>query len=111
MTTFPTIANPSLQMPTELDDPSLSSDTINGMTITRAKFTRIRRSWQLHWNALLDSELATLLTFYDTVKGGSAYFTWSDEFGNTYSVRFVGKIGHNSVLDNRSAVSFKLKEV
>ena len=111
MTTFPTLAKPSLTMPTELSDPALRSSLINGMEITRAKYTRILRSWTPQWNAMLDTQLATLLTFYDTVKGGSAAFTWADEFGNNYSVRFMSAIKHQSISDIYSTVSFQIKEV
>ena len=111
MTTFPTIAKPSLSTPTTLKDPALRSELINGMSITRARYSRILRKWSLKWNALSDTELDTLLTFYSQVRGGSASFAWSDEFGNTYTVRFVTEIKHNSVSGIHSSVSFDLEEV
>jgi hypothetical protein len=111
MTTFPSIAAPSIEMPTKIKDPSLSSEVVNGMKISRARHTRILRAWTLKWNALADTDLTTLLTFYDTVKGGSAPFTWTDEFGNTYTARFAGEIDHQSVSEDHSRVSFKLEEV
>lgn len=111
MTTFPSIATPSISAPTKVNDPSISSEMVNGMRISRARYTRILRSWQLKWNAMPDSDLTVLLTFYDTVKGGSASFTWVDEFGNTYIVRFSGDISHESVNRNHSQVAVKLEEV
>ncbi|MBF0406478.1 MAG: hypothetical protein HQM10_03930 [Candidatus Riflebacteria bacterium] len=109
--TFPSVQKPSITLPTTVKDPSLKSDLINGMRISRAKYTRILREWSLQWNGMPDSELTTLLSFYDTVKGGSASFQWSDEFGNNYTVRFNGDIQHESVSDDRSSVSLKLEEV
>ena len=111
MTTFPSIATPSISSPTKVKDPSLLSEMINGMKTSRARYTRILRAWTLKWNALADTDLTTLLTFYNTVKGGSASFTWTDEFGNTYTVRFDGDIDHESVNADYSRVSLKLEEV
>jgi hypothetical protein len=111
MTTFPTIANPSIQTPTTVKDPALKSDLINGMQVSRARYTRVLRKWALKWNALADTDLQTLLTFYDTVKGGSASFTWADEFGNNYTVRFDSEINHESVAESLSSASFDLAEV
>lgn len=111
MLAFPTITKPSIKLPTELADPAIRSPMMNGMTSTRAGYTRIPRDWSPQWPTLPDAELGTLLTFYDTVKGGSASFTWSDDFGNNYIVRFASKIRHESVLNNCSSVSFDLAEV
>lgn len=111
MTTFPTIQAPSISMPTKVKDPALKSEFVNGMIITRPRYTRVLREWSLKWNALPDSDLTILLTFFSTVKGGSAEFAWSDEFGNTYAVRFDGDIDHESVAAGHSKVTFKLAEV
>lgn len=111
MTTFPTIQTPSIAMPTKVKDPALKSEVVNGMSITRPRYTRILREWSLKWNAMPDTDLTTLLMFFDTVGGGSASFTWSDEFGNSYTVRFDGDIDHESVTDVESAVKIRLAEV
>lgn len=111
MTTFPTIQAPSISMPTKIKDPALKSELVNGMSITRPRYTRILREWSLKWNAMSDTDLTVLLTFFDTVGGGSASFTWTDEFNNTYTVRFDGDIDHESVTDIESSVRLKLAEV
>ena len=111
MTTFPSISDPSISTPTTLKNPALTSELTNGMKISRARYTRLLRGWSLKWNALSDTELDALLTFYNTVKGGSASFTWSDEFGNTYTVRFASELKHESVSGSHSSVSFDLEEV
>ena len=81
------------------------------MKLTRPRYTRQLREWKLKWNALLDTELVTLLAWYATCRGGAATFTWSDEFNNNYTVRFLGDIEHESVSDTLSAVSLTLEEV
>lgn len=110
--TFPTdIPQPSLQTPTTVKDPSMASEFVNGMKVTRRRYTRILRAWTLEWNYMTDTQLSILLTFYQTVGGGAAGFQWSDEFGNNYTVRFAGDLEHSSVNGNGSKVSCKIEEV
>lgn len=108
---WPTIAKPYLKTDTTVKDNSLSSTAVNGMRLSRAKYTRQLRTWELNWNAMLDTELVALLVFFNTCKGGAASFTWADEFNNNYTVRFLGDIKHHSVSDSLSAVSLTLEEV
>lgn len=112
MSSWPTFTHePSISMPTTVKDNSLKSELVNGMKLSRAKYTRQLREWQLKWNAMPDTELVTLLQFYDTCAGGSASFAWADEFGNNFTVRFLGDIDHESVNSDHSTVSLKLEEV
>lgn len=111
MSGWPTIKKPSISMPTKVKDNSLASQQVNGMKITRAKYTRQLREWSLKWNAMPDTDLVQLLSWYDTCAGGSASFSWSDEFGNSFTVRFAGDINHESVSSTHSQVSLKLEEV
>lgn len=110
MSGWPTIQKPSISMPTKVKDNSLSSPLTNGMKITRAKHTRQLREWSLKWNAMPDTDLVQLLSWYATCAGGSASFSWSDEFGNSYTVRFSGDIDHESISATHSQVSLKLEE-
>lgn len=111
MSGWPTIQTPSITMPTTVIDNSLKSELVNGMKLSRAKYTRQLREWQLKWNAMPDTDLVSLLTWYDTCAGGSASFAWTDEFGNNFTVRFAGNIVHESVNSGHSTVSLKLEEV
>ena len=111
MSGWPTIQKPSISMPTKVKDNSLSSPLTNGMKITRAKYTRQLREWSLKWNAMPDTDLVQLLSWYATCAGGAASFSWLDEFGNSYTVRFSGDIDHESVSATHSQVSLKLEEV
>jgi len=108
--TWPAISAPSISMPTDVIDNSTSSKTVCGMEITRPAFTRQRHEWDLKWPAMPDTELALLRAWYKTCAGGSAIFQWSDEFGNNYSVRFVGNIKFEGVTGAHSSVSLKLRE-
>ena len=40
----------------EIDNPVISSDTENGMRITRARYTRLKRKWTLQWDALRNTK-------------------------------------------------------
>ena len=111
MSGWPTIQKPSLETGTKVKDNSLSSEFVNGQKVSRARYTRQLREWQLKWNAMLDTELVTLLTWYSTCAGWAASFQWTDEFNNSYTVRFAGDIAHESVSNARSQVSLKLEEV
>jgi hypothetical protein len=108
---WPTIQKPSLSTQSTVKDNSLKSELINGQKISRARYTRQLREWQLKWAAMPDTDLVLLLTWFSTCAGGSASFTWSDEFGNNYTVRFLGDIDHSSVNASHSAVTLKLEEV
>lgn len=112
MTTFPTLtAKPHIVMPTEDENPALSSETVNGMVITRPRFTRIKSKWQVTYPYITDLELTSLKVFYRSVLGGSGNFFWDDEFGNTYDVRFLSVLSHSSITDLVSTVSFQVGEV
>lgn len=109
--TWPAIQKPGISTPTKVIDNSLKSDLVNGMRLSRPKYTRQLREWTLTWNALSDTDLVLLLTWFDTCSGGSAGFTWSDEFNNNYTVRFNGDVTHQSVGGSHSQVTLKLEEV
>ena len=65
-----------------------------GYAVTRARFTRITRRWNVRYEWLSKANKNTLKTFEDsTVVGGSAAFTWTNpEDSTAYSVRLVGPI-------------------
>lgn len=111
MSGWPTIQKPSISMPTAVKDNSLKTDFINGQSASRARYTRQLREWSLKWNAMPDTDLVTLLSWYADCAGGAASFQWTDEFGNSFTVRFNGNITHESVSNDHSEVSLKLEEV
>ena len=114
MTTFPTLTlAPHISTPTEHSNPAIANEMQNGTTTTRPGYSRVLQNWSLKWPKLPDTDLIILAAFWRTVKGSSASFQWSDEFDNSYTVRFkVGtKLKHQSVSHDSSAVEVELEEV
>lgn len=111
MSGWPTIQKPYIKTPTTVKNNALSSPLVNGMEITRAKYTRQLSEWDLEWPAMPDTDLIQLRQWYKDCGGGSATFQWSDEFSNSYTVRFASDLKHESVSSTHSQVSVKLEEV
>ena len=99
MVQFPNIQQPVYPFTTKIKDPSLQSEMENGLVISRARFTRVPKSFTLKWTALPAADYALLRDFYcDTVCGGSLAFEWhypmvpNDSYsGKLFRVRFTGE--------------------
>lgn len=103
---------PSLPIGGKPDDPAIRSDAEGGYTLTRPRYTRIRKEWSLKWNAMTAAQLSTLLTFWGTVKGGSIFFTWTaadDDVSKT--VRFAGSPEYSLIAPDTYEVSVSIQEV
>lgn len=93
-TNFPTLsANAvpdSSQFRVSYEDPSMRTDMEGGYVITRARHTRPpRRTWMVVYRMLTNADRALLETLWDTVRGGSATFNWTNpQNSTTYEVRF-----------------------
>lgn len=111
MANFPSIQKPFISTPHTVQDNSLKSEMVNGMQITRPRYSRQLRNFSLSWNALPSTDLTTLLTFYNTCKGGSVSFVWVDDLGNSRNVRFDGDLDYSLVAKDVFKVSLKLQEV
>lgn len=79
---FPNISPPMYPLKEEIDNPVISSDTENGMRITRARYTRLKRKWTLQWDALRNTkerpEYEMLRDFYMyKTLGGANAFLWT----------------------------------
>jgi hypothetical protein len=92
MADFPNIGKPN-SIEEEWEDQGMSSRMEDGLEISRARFTRSRGTWVLHWNYLSDSDYDALMCFYkDTVKGKAEKFYWVHPVSAlTYEVRFAEK--------------------
>lgn len=98
------------------EDPAVRVDTDGGYEITRARFTRApRRTWTTGFASLTETEKGTLATFWNTVKGGSAYFDWTNpntlavhvvRFTKSLSWKYVGKLANK-----RWDVDIEVREV
>ena len=90
---FPQIAPPVYPLNEDWEDVGISNGFEDGTEQSRARFTRSRGTWVLHWTALKDSDYQTLMNFWrKDVKGKSQLFNWTHPItGIIYTVRFVEK--------------------
>lgn len=92
MSYFPDIRAPS-SIEETTSDPSIRTEFESGIVQTRARYTRLRRTWELTWAAITNSEYGVLRAFYVAQHGGSLIFEWHHPYENTnYSVRFKGEL-------------------
>lgn len=115
---WPSIASPHLKYPEEWDDPAMRSEMEGGYTLTRPRYTRIRRTWQLEWRAMSATDYALLTAFYVSTHGGSDSFAWTTPTdGASKTVRFSGPlkaamiVPANNVQVALYSVSCSLEEV
>jgi len=108
---FPTLPTPQFPIGTSNEDPTIASTFENGMEQTRPRFTRLRRTWTLKWNAMLNADRDTLAAFWITAAGGAAEFTWSNPYDSqTYTVRFSGQIKETWNTDRTWQIEVSIKE-
>ena len=112
MTAFPNLTSkPLIGTQHELIDNSLKSQMANGMTLTRKQYSRQLHKYSLHYPAMFTTDLNTLLSFYESVNGGSADFTWTDDTDNQRNVRFDGNLHYKAKTSQLWEVDFNLQEV
>jgi hypothetical protein len=91
---YPTLPSGSLpdskQFGIQLEDPAMRTEMEGGYVITRPKHTRApRRTWPIAYQMLTDADRTTLGNFWNTTKGGSLTFDWTNPAdGAIYTVRF-----------------------
>lgn len=76
------------------EDVAMKTKMDGGYVVSRAKHTRIPRlTFKTGFTAIGEADRALLTAFYNTVRGGSVIFDWTDPVQNTvYQVRFGGEI-------------------
>lgn len=69
-------------------------------------------TWPLQWRGMSTSELASLISFFNTtVRGMAETFTWTDVTGTARTVRFATpQIDHSEIAYGRFEVSLTLME-
>lgn len=74
----------------EFDDPTIRSEADGGYTLTRQRYTRLRRKFKRGWSALTSTHYGTLKTFYaGDAAAGASFFTWTtDTDASSVNVRF-----------------------
>lgn len=61
--------------------------------MTRPRYTRMTRSWDLKWAAMTHADYLLLMAHYEAMLGGSSSFTWTCEIdGKSKTVRFGSEI-------------------
>ena len=94
MSDFPPVAVTELEdakyFSENLDDPALRVDYDGGYQATRPRYTRApRRTWTTGFTLMGQTEYEACRTFYESRKGGSESFTWTNPAdGVEYTVRF-----------------------
>jgi hypothetical protein len=91
---YPTLPSGSLpdsrQFSQALEDPAMRTEMEGGYVSTRPKHTRTpRKTWSVAYQMLTDADKTELETFWNTVKGGSVIFDWTNPANDVvYQVRF-----------------------
>ena len=76
-----------------IEDPSMKTPMDGGYVVSRAKHTRKpRRTFTTGFTQLTNADRQILESFYDSVRGGSVIFDWTDPINNqTFQVRFASE--------------------
>ena len=107
---------PNVQLPSGLDEttenPAISTEFGTGIVQTRARYTRMRRTWELTWANMRGADYRALRAFYGTVYGGSLPFDWMNvKDSATYNVRFKGELKARHTVMDFWYVSLTLEQV
>lgn len=107
---------PNIQLPLSITettlDPTISSEMEDGIVVTRPRYTRIRRRWELNWQNLIAVDYQTLRAFYYTQKGGALSFSWTHPTERvTFTVRFSGDLSGKAAPMGVYSVTLTLEEV
>jgi hypothetical protein len=96
---FPTLTltkggQDSTQFVIKVEDVALKTELEGGYVASRARHTRTpRKTFSTGYKGISDADRQTLLTFYNTVGGGSVIFDWTDPVDAiTYQVRFTSEL-------------------
>jgi len=93
-------------------DSSISSPFENGMVQARPRYTRQRKKWSLSYRALTEDEKNSVSDFYNSMLGGSYYFTWVNPMTEvSHTVRFSGNLEITQITGSYYTVSFDLEEL
>jgi phage-related protein len=111
------VANyPNVQLPSGCEevteDPSIRSEFEDGIVQTRAKFTRLRRTWALSWEYMWGADYRILRSFYEQMRGGALAFIWTHPTeGVSFEVRFRDTIRASNQSYDYWNVSLTLEQV
>ena len=116
MATFPTFSiDPTVRLWEEKAafDPTIRNEYEGGYVVTRARFTRILKSWKIKYNdGLTVTEKGTLQQFEQDRRVGAEAFDWTNPLdGVTYQVRFKRPITYKPLyIKDLWTADFELEE-
>lgn len=112
MATFPILSkNPVYPLEESYLDNTLRSNFEAGYELTRPRYTRLRRIFNVRYTFLPEADKTALESFYQTV-GCYDSFTWTHPgTGESITVRFVAPPKFSEVQYGRWNVEFQLREV
>lgn len=95
---FPTIQYPVYPLKENIPDHTWKGETDNETILTRPRFTKVKHSFTLTWDALPIADLVTLHSFYlNQARQGALAFNWtyppepgSPYAGTVFAMRFDG---------------------
>jgi len=112
MANFPNIQQPSITVSENYHDNVIRSSFEAGYVQTRARFTRLLRTFEVQWAALPLTDYATLDAFYRETGGGADSFDWTHpQTKAKLIVRFAKPLNRTGVSHRSCSVSISLEEV
>lgn len=96
MTNFPSLSR-SVTLggltETKAADSTIRSRFESGAVLTRARYTKAKKAWEVLYNFLTAVDKAALLTFEDVVNIGADTFNWTNPIDSkTYECRLAAPI-------------------
>ena len=95
-------------------DPAVRTPLTAGYVASRARFTRMPRTYRVAFNSMDVTARDWVKNFEIACAGGSESFTWVDPESTSHIVRFMGPVVFNPWSDTnylRWSASFVLEEV
>ena len=110
---FPDIALPDYPLKITREDNILRSTTDAGYQITRQRYTRARKTYELTWKTMRQDDRDTLIDFFERrTANGSLPFYWINPIDDTrHQVRFTEPITESLTSFQLYSIAIKIMEV
>lgn len=109
---YPTLNDEPYPIKESRANSTISSEYDGGYEHTRARYTRVRKIFELTYQALSDADKILLENHIDTVNGAADSFDWTHpQTSVVYTVRFKEPPEFEYIAYNYWKTSFILKEV
>lgn len=109
---WPVDVKPDIPLEEVWEDQALRSEFEAGYEQTRARYTRSRQTFKLHWGLMPTADKEALRTFWGETLGGSTAFSWTHPVDATvHQVRFASVPKVKLKTQDRWTVDVVLREV